>query len=273
MAIKQASEFSAVNKGAARYALLLECLSANHPKPVGLAELARLAKLPKPSAFRLLKALQLVGFIAYDSHSEAYFLGARLMDIGVRSLSQNFARLAEPALLRLTEMTNDTAFAVLAENDHMNCLRRITGSFPVRTLSLEEGDIWPLGVGAVGLALLASHDNSYIDYYLKNYMPVISRYTSIDEGELRRRVGLTRETGIATSQGDLLTGMSAIGVAIYYPDSKRPMGALSVAALSTRLDETRRGEIGEYLRNEARLITEALENSVKIARAELAHEN
>ncbi|MFD1198121.1 IclR family transcriptional regulator [Brucella gallinifaecis] len=273
MAIKQASEFSAVNKGAARYALLLECLSVNYPKPVSLAELARLAKLPKPSAFRLLKALQSVGFIAYDSQSEAYFLGARLMDIGVRSLSQNFARLAEPALLRLSETTDDTAFAVLAENDHMNCLRRITGSFPVRTLSLEEGDIWPLGIGAVGLALLAAHDDNYVDYYLKNYMPVLSRYSPIDESELRRRVVLTRETGIAVSQGDLLTGMSAIGVAIYYPDSKRPIGALSVAALSTRLDETRRNEIGQYLCSEARLITEALENSLKIAKVERAHED
>lgn len=273
MAVKQASDFSAVNKGAARYALLLDRLSANHPKPVSLAELARLANLPKPSAFRLLKALQLVGFISYDSQSEAYFLGARLMDIGVRSLSQNFARLAEPALLRLAEDTHDTAFAVLAENDHMNCLRRITGNFPVRTLSLEEGDIWPLGIGAVGLALLAAHDDAYVDYYLANYMPVLARYSSIDKGELRRRIAQTRETGIAVSQSDLLAGMSAVGIAIYYPGTKRPMGALSVAALSTRLDEVRRSQVADYLRNEAALITKSLENSVKMAAGEIAYED
>lgn len=273
MVIKQASEFSAVNKGAARYALLLGCLSNHYPNMVSLAELARLTNLPKPSAFRLLKALQVVGFVSYDSKSEAYLLGAGLMDIGVKSLSYNFARLAEPALLRLAEDTQDTAFAVLAENDHMNCLRRITGSYPIRTLSLEEGDIWPFGIGAVGLALLAAHDDNYIEYYLKNYMSLLHRYSSIDKDELHRRIELTRKTGIAFSQSDLLAGMSAIGIVIRYPGTTRPMGAISVAALTSRLDEQRQIEIAGYLRNEAARITGALENFVRIAQAEVIHED
>jgi DNA-binding IclR family transcriptional regulator len=259
MTVKNASLASAVNKGAARYAVLLDCLADRYPEMVSLADIARLTDLPKPTAFRLMKALQDVGFVAYDSEREAYLFGARMMDLGAKALAQNFAITARPSLIRIANETRDTAFGVIAENDHMHCLLRITGSYPIRTLSLEEGDIWPLGIGAVGMALLAVHDDGFVDRYVERYQSLVGNYTSLSPDQLKARVQRTRENGYALSEADLLSGMSAVGIALYFPGTQRPLGAISVAAISSRLEEPRRQEVVSLLQREARLISAALE--------------
>lgn len=259
MTVSKASPFSAVNKGAARYALLLDCLAKQYPEMVSLAEIARQTGLPKPTAFRLMKALQEVGFVAYDSIYEAYIFGARMMDLGAKALAQNFAVIARPSLQRIADETGDTAFGALAENDHMHCLLRVIGNYPVRTLSLEEGDIWPLGIGAIGTALLAANDDAYIESYIKRYLPLINRYTTLSAVELKNRVRRTRDEGYARSEGELLDGMSALGVVVCYPGSTRPIGAISVAAITSRLVDTRQREVVDLLQREVGLITSAIE--------------
>jgi len=246
-----------MHKGAARYARLLDCLARQYPERVSLAELARRTDLPKATAFRLLKALREVGFVAYDSIHEAYGFGARMMDLGIKALGQNFTVIVRPALRRITNETGDTAFGVLAENDHLQCLLRLSGHYPIRTLSLDEGDVWPLGIGAVGMALLAAHDDAYIDQYLKRFLPVIHQYTRVSAAQLQARVNHTRALGYAVSEGDLLDGMSAIGVAIHFPDVARPIGAISVAAISARLTGDRRADVVNSLQREAALISQA----------------
>lgn len=258
MTDRKAAQFSAVNKGAARYALLLDCLADRYPDMVSLAEIARLTNLPKPTAFRLMKALQEVGFAAYDGEREAYLFGAKMMELGAKALTQNFTVIARPSLIRLAEETQDTAFAGLAENNHMHCVLRVLGSYPVRSLSLEEGDVWPLGVGGVGLALLAAHDEAFVARYIENYLPVITRYSQTTAQSLHDRVGRTRADGFASSERDVLAGVSALGVAIVHPLTGRPFGAISIAAISSRMEAERSREIVGLLRREARLITDTL---------------
>lgn len=253
------AQFSAVNKGAARYALLLDCLARQYPEMVSLAELVRQTDLPKATAFRLMKALQEVGFVAYDSTHEAYCFGGRMMDLGAKALGQNFAVLARPSLRRLANETGDTAFGVLAENDHMQCLLRFTGSYPVRTLSLDEGDIWPLGVGAVGMALLAANDDAYVDGYIERFQPLINRYAPVSAAQMKDRVYRTREQGYAVSDGELLDGMSALGMAVHFPGTPRAIGAISVAAISSRLMGERQAEVVGLLRREVQLIGQAVQ--------------
>lgn len=255
---RTAAQFSAVNKGAARYAMLLDCLARHYPEMVSLAEIARLTNLPKPTAFRLMKALQEVGFAAYDNEREAYLFGARMMELGAMALTQNFTIIARPSLIRLAEETQDTAFAGLAENNHIHCVLRVLGSYPVRSLSLEEGDVWPLGVGGVGLALLAAHDESFVARYIENYLPVVTRYSQTTAQSLHERVARARAAGFAVSERDVLPGVSALGVAIVHPLTGRPFGAISVAAISSRLEEARRNEIVALLQRETRLIEDTL---------------
>lgn len=252
--LRKTTESSVANKGAARYAQLLDCLAEQYPEMMSLAEIVRQTDLPKASAFRLMKALQEVGFVSYDSTHEAYYFGARMMDLGIKALTQNFALIARPSLQRVANETGDTAFGVLAENDHMQCLLRLIGHYPVRILSLEEGDIWPLGVGAAGLALLAAHDDVYIDSYLDRCQPLIDRYAPSSVAEMKERIRRTREQGYALSDGELLDGMSAVGVAVFFPGVKRPIGAISVAAITPRLEGERRIRAIEILQREAGLI-------------------
>lgn len=258
MAVNKASQFSAVNKGAARYALLLDCLADHYPGMLSLAEIGRLTNLPKPTAFRLMKALQEVGFASYDTEQEAYLLGGKMMELGAKALAQNFAVIVRPSLIRIADETRDTAFGVLAENDHMHCLVRITGNYPLRTLSLDVGDVWPLGIGAAGMALLAAHDDDFVERYLESHLSLIANFAPLTTETVRERVRRTRDDGYAMSEGELLSGMSAMGVAVRFPGTGRPMGAISVAALSARLDKPRQSEVAGLLQREVKVITSTL---------------
>lgn len=259
MTVKGTSKFSAVNKGAARYALLLDCLAAHYPEMVSLAEIVRITDLPKATAFRLLKALQEEWLVAYDSIHEAYYLGAKLMDLGLTALSQNFALLARPSMERIAEETEDTVFAGLSENDHMRCLVRVTGKYPIRVLSLEEGDVWPLGVGSIGHALLAANDDAYIDAYIERYLPMLRKFAPVTATQLKERVQQTRDAGYSISRGELLEGMSAVGVAVTVPGLARPVGAISVAAITPRLSGRRCTEVVASLKREADLIAQTFQ--------------
>ena len=258
MFVKKSAQPSVVNKGAERYALLLDVLARHYPQMVSLAEIVRETGLPKATAFRFMKSLQEVGFAAYDRINEAYYLGARTMDLGAKALAQNFAILAGPSLKRIAAQTGDTTFGILAENDHMHCLLRFTGDYPVRTLSLEEGDHWPLGVGAAGMAILAAYDDAYVDDHIERYRPLIEQYAPGATADMKPRVLRTRENGYALSRGELLHGMSAVGVAVFFPGIKRPIGAISIAAITDRIVGERQQMLVDLLHREATLISESV---------------
>ena len=85
------------------------------------------------------------------------------------SLVWTVAALAKPFLLRLAEQTQDTIYASVREGGAAVCVAREIGAFPIRTLSLEVGDLRPLGVGSGSLALFAFlPDQDIADIIAKN---------------------------------------------------------------------------------------------------------
>ena len=76
---------------------------------------------------------------------------------------------------------------------------------------------------------------------------------------MRAAVREGRERGYAYLDGPVFPGTAAVGVA--FPASA-PVAALSVAAISARLDEVRRAEVGALLRQQAQRLSGVLEKAL-----------
>jgi DNA-binding IclR family transcriptional regulator len=136
------------------------------------------------------------------------------------------------------------------------CLDRREGSFPIKTLTLRVGDRRPLGVGAGSLAILAFLPDEEVERVIAAQGADQARY-GIDEMTMRDMITTARQLGYSVNDERLIRGMSAIGVPVRRPNGQ-PFAALSVAAISSRLQLPRRESIATSLKQEAELLEEEL---------------
>ena len=232
-----------------------------------LSDLVSETDLAKPTVHRMLIALVRAGLLDQDGATRRYHLGPELHVLGsLASARFGIHPVSLRALARLSQQTGDTAFLSVARDVYSICLHREEGAYPIRIHALHAGDRHPLGVGAGSLALLAALRDKEVEQVLAaNAKILAANYPNFSPKTLRKLVGETRAQGYAFNPGMLLAGAWAIGMAILDHDG-RCLGALSIAAIESRLTEKRRKELVPILRREVEWIAAQL-RAVKAAPA------
>lgn len=225
-----------------RAAKLLNILAAGNLTGTMLTEIARSSGFGKGTTHRILSALIDVGFVVQDTETRLYRLGSRFGAIAHRGFVQNAAVLAQPIVERLADETGDTAYCSIREGLAAVCIGHALGSFPIRTLTLALGHRRPLGVGSGSLALLSSLPDAMVEDILVKNAAWYGQFPIFTPPEVRRMVAATRKRGYALIEGQVISGMNAIAVAVPAKDGL-PILALSVAAIRERLEPPRRKEI------------------------------
>ena len=99
-----------------------------------------------------------------------------------------------------------------------------------------------------------------VRWKIRRNRPRLSRYGTLSEAVLRTMLERARRLGYALNDGEVIPDVTGIGVAI--PTRLgTPYAALSVVALSKRLDGARRDEVASLLDAEARKLSETLAGS------------
>jgi DNA-binding IclR family transcriptional regulator len=215
---------------------------------VRLMDLVDVTGLKQPTVSRLVAALMREGLIEQDDESRRFYLGVEAFALGaIASARFGIHKLALDALVRLAATTEDSAFLSIPRDTVSICLHREEGAFPIRTQVLKAGDRYPLGVGAGSLAILAAMPDQEVEHLIaRNAAWVGQAYPAYSASILQQLVAETRAAGFAVNKGLIVQGSWGVGVAITGDDGK-PVGALSVAAIETRLPERRRLEIARLL--------------------------
>jgi DNA-binding IclR family transcriptional regulator len=215
-----------------------------------LTAIAAATGLQKTTVHRLLATLVQLGWLEQDATTGAFHLGLGLVALGTAAANRHgLLDLANPRLLRLAELTADTVYLSVRIGARALCVDRVTGGFPIRTLTLGPGDRRPLGVGAGSLALLAWLPDEEID-------PIITQSAAAGSGPLadpavlHQLIDEARARGYAHNPGLIVPGASGVGVPVRGNDG-RPIAALSVAAIDSRLAEPRRAQVVRWLTKEA----------------------
>ena len=244
MNTKSTSDAGSLKRGV----VLLKLLATAGRKGLALTELASKAQLPHPSAHRVLAQLIAENLAVHDPQTRRYRLGPLAFELGVAGSTMHDIRdLCEGAMNSLAKETGDTVYLVVRSGFDAVCMHRREGEFPIRALVLEVGSRRPLGVGAGGLAILSAIDEEERLEIIERVAPNLGAFGKLTAHDLAQACIQTRAEGAAVIQNRVSLGVRAVGVA-FRNSMSHPVGALSVAALSQRLNPRRTQQIGEMLR-------------------------
>jgi DNA-binding IclR family transcriptional regulator len=254
---KKSPEIDPAEKGLyqniGRATMVLTVLAANSAEGMRLTDVVNATSLGKATIHRVLSGLVAHGLVDQDKATGRFFLSLKLISWAMAAGDRfGLARLAGNSLARLSQRTQDTIYLSLRSGDEAVCIERREGSFPIKTLTLRVGDRRPLGVGSGSLAMLAFLGDEEVDRIIAAQTAEMSRY-GIDEMTLRDMITNARQLGYSLNDERLIPGMSAVGVPIRRPNGQ-PFAALSVAAISSRLQAPRRDTIVASLKQEAEQI-------------------
>ncbi|MGQ3675371.1 IclR family transcriptional regulator [Xanthobacter sp. TB0139] len=251
---------------------LMQLVGRAGPEGTRLADLVAHSGLPKPTVRRLLLALMRGGMVEQDHVSRRYFIGPEAYVLGIAASARfGIHALSLAGLSRLAIASEDSAFVSVRRDSFSVCLHCEEGAFPIRTQVLKAGDRHPLGVGGGSLAILAALPDEGVTQVLEQNAKLLrDEYPTYSPELLWRCVEETRNNGYAFNPGILMPGSWAIGIAVRDAQGL-PIGALSIAAIESRLQEERRTELAPILRKEALILEAALQQPSTHSGEQQAH--
>ena len=222
-----------------------------------LIDVSRSVGITKSTAHRILQALARAGWITQSEEERRFRLGVEMHALGlVAAPADELVDLGRRAVSRLAEQIGDTVYFQVRDGYDSVCFARCEGSYPVKILTVDVGMRRPLGMGAGNLALLASLPDREVDRVIAANLKELKTYAAkgavLDEAWLRQAVSLARRNGYSFVQDTFIPGMAAVGMPIIARGT--PVGALSVAAITDRLQEERRSKVVLSLQKEVRSI-------------------
>ncbi|HEY0876850.1 MAG TPA: IclR family transcriptional regulator [Zeimonas sp.] len=237
-----------------RASLVMRVIASRNGVGMRLVDVSRCAKLEQSTAHRILKCLITEGMVKRDPQTRRYHLGHLIFELGLAAASEfNVRAICHPSLVRLSDKTGDTVFLTIRSGFDTVCLDRREGAFPIKTLTLDIGTRRPLGVGAGGVALLMSLPDRTVDEIVNANALQLVGYGDLTVPAVLHLVRQSRELGYALNDRHITPGATSVGMAIRSQYGV-PFLAISIGAISSRMEPERQQELAGYLRDEIDLL-------------------
>ena len=233
---------------------IIRALADAQPKGGRVTHIAKAAGLTQATTHRLLQSLVAERIVEQDGQSRLYRLSIDFFALAARAgNSMDLPALCRPSLLRLCASLGDTIFLLVRSGFDAVCLDRSEGPFPIRSFTGDIGGRVALGVGQGSLAILAMLPEAEREEVIRFNLPRVREFGVLDEVYLRTEIERVRQLGYAGHNTGLLEGMAGVAVPIMNRDG-RPVAALSVGTISSRLSPDRLPTVVELLKREAAAI-------------------
>lgn len=235
-----------------RVVSLLRVLASRGRHGMRLGDVTAATGLPSSTCFRMLQRLEAEGMVERHPVTRKYALGPLLYELGLLARPRfHLADRCEDTLAALAEKTQDTVYLSERRGLEAVCSARALGDYPIKALTLDVGIRRPLGVGAGGLAILCALPPAEADEVIAAHAERYPKLSSLTAEQVRTAVAEGRERGYAFLDGAVYPGTAAVAVAIPAPG---PVAAISVAAISSRLDAARRPRVAAELQRHAQML-------------------
>lgn len=236
---------------------LLRVVASRGRSGMRLGDVTAATGLPSSTCSRMLQRLESEGMLERHPVTRKYALGPLLYELGLLARPRFYlAERCEATLAALAERTQDTVYLSERRGLEAVCSARALGDYPVKALTLDVGVRRPLGVGAGGLAILCALPAAEADEIITTHADSYPKLSTLTADRVRAAVAEGRERGYAFLDAAVYPGTAAVGVTI---PALAPMAAISVAAISSRLDEKRRASIAAELQRHAVLLGRILD--------------
>lgn len=231
-----------------RCAAVLRLLSTAGARGMALTAISQHTGLAPSTVHGLLALMCGERLVQQLEGTRCYALGPLTFEIGLAAAQQHDQRSRyRPVLERLALDAGDTAYCSLRSGMEAVCADMVEGPSPIRVVTLKIGSRRPLGLGAGGLAILAGLPAGEGESVLRTVLPQIERDWPQAEAALRKSIEEARRDGYAFIRNRVSTGISAIGMP-FKDASGHTVGALSIAAVNSRMTAARLGVLASLMR-------------------------
>lgn len=225
-----------------------------------LSTIATATGIDKASTLRILQVLVEEGLVLRDEQTKEYRYGQEAFNLAHALQSrQDLKTLSRTSVLRLVSRTEDAVAVLVRSGMQSVCVDREQGAYPIHASTIEVGSRRPLGAGSGSLAILAWLDDAEIELALAQLQKRLDAFPGITIKAIRKEIAAARKRGYTLLADVVVNRMGAIGKPIFGLDG-RPVGAISVSALSERVME-REKHLAQWIGEETALIEKALRNS------------
>lgn len=227
---------------------------------LALTDLAHSAGLSHSTAHRLLQRLISERFALQFTSSRRYTLGPLAFELGVAAAAQFDVWQSARSLIRsFADEVGDTVYLVVRSGSEAVCIERVEGPSPVRVLPLEAGSRRPLGLGAGGLAILAALPEDEREETISDIGPTIFSQGKLTRASLDASIDHYHRNGYALVRNRVTLGTSAVGVHISNTFGS-PIAAVSVAAIGSRMGDSRAWALARQLQEVSKQIQRTLKD-------------
>jgi len=205
----------------------------NSPIHLGLKQIADLASLPKPTAYRLLRNLEDRNYISCDSGNK-YRLGMQLLMMSnLAEKDFEIKQLAKPHLESLSELSKETVHFAILDHHRVVYIDTIESKYALRMVATR-GSTNPVHCTALGKVLLSKHNDQDILHILAEQgMEQRTKYTITTPSDFLHEMQQVRSQGYALDDGENQIEVRCVGAPIY-DHTNNIVAALSVSGLTTR---------------------------------------
>lgn len=229
---------------------------ANQPKGISAVELESLAKVPRTTAFRILKTLCSEGMA--EKRRALFFSGPGLIQIGLNSLrSLEIRSLSIPFLSELATKTDLTAHLAIPSGWQSLILEVQDSPHPVRVAS-RSGTTVPLYCSSTGKVFLAYRYEDILENYFSNTScEKFTDNTITDLNDMKKEIESIKINGYAIDQHEFHEDVCCLAAPVR--DSQGEVtAAIGVTGPATYFTFERQSDISVLVKKAARELSAIL---------------
>ena len=208
---KQTSRSNSTVQAVSRAFDILEIV-ASAGSPISMTDICKQAKLPRPTAHRLLRTLMVSGYI-YQTPHRKYALGTRLISLS-RYAGGALGVALRPILTKAVVTLDESVSVAMLDQDYARYISHVP-SERARRMFTEVGNQVSLHATGVGKAILAAMPHAQaLATIERTQLRAFTPTTITDKDELIREIELTRERSYALDNGEHERGLRCVAVPV-----------------------------------------------------------
>ncbi len=229
---------------------------ADRPEGISAAEMESLLRIPKTTAFRILKTLCYQNMV--EKKGSLFFSGSNLIRIGLSSLrSLEVRSLSIPILSELADETGFTAHLAVSTSNQSLILEVHDSPNPVRVAS-RPGSIVPLYCSSTGKVFLAyQYEDKLEDYFSTGPFEKFTNNTIVALPEMKKEIEQIKKNGYAVDDREFYKDVYCLAAPVR--DSQAQIvAAIGVTGPSTHFTCEDQAGIGQLVKKAAAKLSSVL---------------
>lgn len=233
---------------------LLRYIATHQHDGCRLSTLAQDCGLRKSTAHRMLACLIREGLVLQRPDDRRYMLGPMLFELGLSAAPERL-EIQHAARVRLSELARITQGVVklfFRSGDDFVCSVRMGDTrMATRGMTIFPGTRRPLLYSAGGVAILLALPRREAFDIVRRNLRFYHEYAKGTEAGIRRMIRRSVREGIAINEGDIVPGLTAIGLPLCHANGE-PFGSISMAGPQDVIRVDRTDEYRELIEDAAR---------------------